>query len=267
MLSAVCVVTCVIVSEPGGSVWCGMFARKDVIRSGRPPPAGVKAFSDDELFELNYLFKRVDSDGSGEIDIFELKRIFRALDLDTSKDEIDLLFKELDENGDGTITYPEFEAFMSYGAIHSFTTEQIKSYFKLLKQKSRHRHLQPDDDSLQDTAPPPAANAAAAGGGNTMTNTSSLAVGNGLSGLSGGVSGSGGGGGSTFLTEVDHKQQPPLSLPLPSGGGGSGASDALAAAADAAAAKAEADLYISKERIIAAFLEFIPYVPINHSLT
>jgi Ca2+-binding EF-hand superfamily protein len=62
--------------------------------------------------ELRDAFAVFDSDGSGAIDRKELKRLMKKLGQALSEAEIDAMMNEVDENGDGEISFEEFKALM-----------------------------------------------------------------------------------------------------------------------------------------------------------
>lgn len=62
--------------------------------------------------ELRDAFNFFDTDGSGAIDRKELKRLMKKLGQALTEAEIDAMMQEVDENGDGEISYEEFKALM-----------------------------------------------------------------------------------------------------------------------------------------------------------
>jgi Ca2+-binding EF-hand superfamily protein len=62
--------------------------------------------------ELRDAFAVFDTDGSGAIDRKELKRLMKKLGQALSEAEIDAMMNEVDENGDGEISFEEFKALM-----------------------------------------------------------------------------------------------------------------------------------------------------------
>ncbi len=55
--------------------------------------------------ELKDAFDLFDADGSGEISSEELKNVLQSLDLACVDDEVDVLMKAMDRNGDGSIQF------------------------------------------------------------------------------------------------------------------------------------------------------------------
>lgn len=62
--------------------------------------------------ELLDAFKVFDTDNSGAIDRKELKRLMKKLGQALTEAEIDAMMNEVDENGDGEISFEEFKALM-----------------------------------------------------------------------------------------------------------------------------------------------------------
>uniref|UniRef100_A0A3Q2VZW4 Calcium binding protein 5b n=2 Tax=Haplochromini TaxID=319058 RepID=A0A3Q2VZW4_HAPBU len=66
------------------------------------------------LKELKDAFKEFDLDGDGAITSDEMKHaMLKLLGKQTSKNEIDAVVKEADDNGDGTVDFEEFVKMMS----------------------------------------------------------------------------------------------------------------------------------------------------------
>ena len=53
-----------------------------------------------------------DKDGSGNIDIHELRDAMKALGVYLSKDKVKQMMKEVDTDGNGTVDYEEFRNLM-----------------------------------------------------------------------------------------------------------------------------------------------------------
>ena len=84
---------------------------------GRPPDVRYDvhlesegAWLPDELDHLKRVFKRVDEDGSGEIDRDELQKLLIELEHPLALDDycVDDLFRRTDKDGSGHIDFPEF---------------------------------------------------------------------------------------------------------------------------------------------------------------
>jgi Ca2+-binding EF-hand superfamily protein len=62
--------------------------------------------------ELRDAFAVFDTDGSGSIDRKELKKLMKKLGQALTEGELDAMMDEVDENGDGEISFEEFKALM-----------------------------------------------------------------------------------------------------------------------------------------------------------
>ena len=58
--------------------------------------------------EIKDAFDSIDTDGSGKIDVSELKIALDAIGFDSRKDETNRIIQDLDKNKDGYISYEEF---------------------------------------------------------------------------------------------------------------------------------------------------------------
>ena len=61
----------------------------------------------EETADIEAIFRQMDEDGSGELDIFEFKDMMRKLGVD-DPDEIGRYFKEIDEDESGLVDFEEF---------------------------------------------------------------------------------------------------------------------------------------------------------------
>merc|ERR1712107_480601 len=67
----------------------------------------------DQVEEIKEAFDLFDTDGSGSIDVNELKVAMKALGMDAKSEEIRKLINDIDSDGDGTIDFDEFLAMMT----------------------------------------------------------------------------------------------------------------------------------------------------------
>ena len=65
---------------------------------------------------VSEIFSAIDSDGSDSIDNQELAQLLKNLSIDASPEEVDALFKVLDEDGSGGVSLEEFEAWYEFHA-------------------------------------------------------------------------------------------------------------------------------------------------------
>lgn len=100
----------------GGGVVSKAKAAREFNRSFRPQPspAAQKALRKmvnhliDRKSSLNLLFRQFDADGSGEIDLEELYMALQSVGLRLSMDDAKHILAELDADGDGSVSLPEF---------------------------------------------------------------------------------------------------------------------------------------------------------------
>ena len=63
--------------------------------------------------EINHAFLLFDKDGSGSIDVNELRDAMKALGIYIKKDELRVLMNKVDKDGSGAIDEQEFAALMA----------------------------------------------------------------------------------------------------------------------------------------------------------
>lgn len=71
-------------------------------------PAEFKNFVQRADRELSSLFKAIDKDGNGKLDMDELKAAFKTAGLTVSSKKLDCFFEDMDINKDGYISYEEW---------------------------------------------------------------------------------------------------------------------------------------------------------------
>ncbi|CAO2613235.1 Cetn4 [Lemmus lemmus] len=81
--------------------------------------------------EIKEAFDLFDVDGSGTIDVKELKIAMRALGFEPKKEEIRQMIAEMDKEGTGTIGFEDFFAIMSVKMSEKDEKEEILKAFKL----------------------------------------------------------------------------------------------------------------------------------------
>lgn len=73
----------------------------------------IKALDDEDLEEIKEAFHLFDADGSGSIDVRELKAAMRALGFQVKKAEIRQMIADIDKDESGTINVDEFIEMMT----------------------------------------------------------------------------------------------------------------------------------------------------------
>jgi len=84
-----------------------------------------------QVAECREAFDLFDTDGSGSIDIKELKVAMRALGFEVKKDEIKKMVDDLDRDGDGSVDFDEFMAMMTGKMGDKDQREQLLEGFAL----------------------------------------------------------------------------------------------------------------------------------------
>merc|ERR1712086_984403 len=79
-----------------------------------------------QVAECREAFDLFDTDGSGSIDIKELKVAMRALGFEVKKDEIKKMVDDLDRDGDGSVDFDEFMAMMSGNGRQGSTRAAVR---------------------------------------------------------------------------------------------------------------------------------------------
>ena len=82
-----------------------------------------------EVQEAMQIFKELDLDGDGKLDVDEVKEGLSKINL--SLPELDMLFAKMDLDGSGTISYSEFLA-SAIDVSKELTKENLENAFKML---------------------------------------------------------------------------------------------------------------------------------------
>ena len=70
------------------------------------------SLTEEQIAEFKEAFSLFDKDGDGTITTKELGTVMRSLGKNPTEDELQSLVKQADADGNGTIDFPEFIAFM-----------------------------------------------------------------------------------------------------------------------------------------------------------
>ncbi|XP_023084284.1 centrin-1 [Piliocolobus tephrosceles] len=81
--------------------------------------------------EVREAFDLFDADGSGTIDVKELKVAMRALGFEPRKEEMRKMISEVDKEGTGKISFNDFLAVMTQKMSEKDTKEEILKAFRL----------------------------------------------------------------------------------------------------------------------------------------
>ncbi|CAF0703182.1 unnamed protein product [Brachionus calyciflorus] len=100
-------------------------AQKKKLNGPRPE------LTEEQKQEIREAFDLFDADGSGTIDVKELKVAMRALGFEPKKEEIKKMIADIDKEGAGTIDFNDFLTLMSQKMSEKDTKEEILKAFKL----------------------------------------------------------------------------------------------------------------------------------------
>uniref|UniRef100_A0A3Q2YL19 Centrin 4 n=1 Tax=Hippocampus comes TaxID=109280 RepID=A0A3Q2YL19_HIPCM len=87
--------------------------------------------SEEQKQEIKEAFDLFDSDGTGKIDVKELKVAMRALGFEPKKEEIKKMIADIDKEGSGTIDYSDFLSMMTLKMGEKDSREEIMKAFRL----------------------------------------------------------------------------------------------------------------------------------------
>ena len=103
------------------------------LRRFNPGGKKQKELTEEQQQEIKEAFDLFDTDGSGEIDSKELKVAMRALGFEPKKEEIQKMISDVDDDGSGTIGYPEFLKMMTHKILNRDPKDEILKAFRLLR--------------------------------------------------------------------------------------------------------------------------------------
>lgn len=91
----------------------------------------MKVISEEQKDEINNAFFLFDKDGSGSIDVVELKDAMRALGINQKKSTIKALMTKVDKDGSGAIDQTEFLALMAEQIELRNQEEELRKVFRI----------------------------------------------------------------------------------------------------------------------------------------
>ncbi|CAJ1059145.1 caltractin [Xyrichtys novacula] len=104
----------------------------------KPPPsasqrkkAAQKELTEEQKQEIKEAFDLFDTDGTGTIDVKELKVAMRALGFEPKKEEIKQMIADIDKEGSGTIEFSTFFNMMAPKMAEKDYKEEILKAFRL----------------------------------------------------------------------------------------------------------------------------------------
>lgn len=87
--------------------------------------------TDEQKADIKEAFDLFDTEGTGIIDVKELKVAIRALGFEPKKEEIKKMIAEVDKDGTGKLSYQDFLQLMTVKMAEKDTNEEILKAFRL----------------------------------------------------------------------------------------------------------------------------------------
>ena len=87
----------------------------------------------------------VDTDGGGSISASELGDLMSTLGIDSSPEDIDEMIREIDQDGNGDISFEEFVTVMSRKVHATYTAQQVKIAFHVFEGQNNPGYVKADD--------------------------------------------------------------------------------------------------------------------------
>ncbi|XP_012507565.1 PREDICTED: centrin-1 [Propithecus coquereli] len=108
------------------------FKKAHAVSASQKKKVGPKPeLTEEQKQEVREAFDLFDSDGSGTIDVKELKVAMRALGFEPRKEEMKKMIADVDKEGTGKISFNDFLAVMTQKMAEKDTKEEILKAFKL----------------------------------------------------------------------------------------------------------------------------------------
>ncbi|XP_030595277.1 caltractin [Archocentrus centrarchus] len=99
--------------------------------SQRKKTAVKNDLTEEQKQEIKEAFDLFDTDGTGTIDVKELKVAMRALGFEPKKEEIKKMIADIDKEGSGTIDFGDFLSIMTLKMSEKDSKEEILKAFRL----------------------------------------------------------------------------------------------------------------------------------------
>lgn len=99
--------------------------------TGRKKSGPKFDLSDEQKADIKEAFDLFDTEGSGVIDIKELKVAIRALGFEPKKEEIKKMIAEIDKEGSGKISFADFLQLMTMKMSEKDSNDEILKAFRL----------------------------------------------------------------------------------------------------------------------------------------
>ncbi|KND92672.1 Calcium-binding mitochondrial carrier SAL1 [Tolypocladium ophioglossoides CBS 100239] len=103
----------------------------DTNRDGRIQYEEFRTFVEEAERQLFFLFKAIDKDGNGKLDMKELQTAFRTAGLTVSSRKLSDFFNDMDENHDGYVSFDEWRNFLLFmpARDHESQLRAVLSYY------------------------------------------------------------------------------------------------------------------------------------------
>ncbi|XP_034738845.1 caltractin [Etheostoma cragini] len=106
--------------------------RKATPSASQRKKAGPKTeLTEEQKQEIKEAFDLFDTDGTGTIDVKELKVAMRALGFEPKKEDIKKMIADIDKEGSGTIEFSDFLSMMTLKMNEKDSKEEILKAFRL----------------------------------------------------------------------------------------------------------------------------------------
>ena len=91
----------------------------------------IKLLTEEQKEEIDHAFVLFDKDGSGTIDVMELKDAMKGLGIYLKKEEVKTKMQKVDKDGSGTIDKEEFMALMAEQIESRNQEEELRKVFRI----------------------------------------------------------------------------------------------------------------------------------------
>ncbi|KAM5556196.1 calmodulin-1-like [Rosa sericea] len=107
------------------------FFSRTIRRTTTTATATAYQLPDDQIAEFKHAFSLLDKDGDGSITTKELGTVMRSLGQKPTEEELEVMIKEVDVDGNGRIDFQEFVNLMARKMQDTLTEDQLKEAFRV----------------------------------------------------------------------------------------------------------------------------------------
>ncbi|KAB5529429.1 hypothetical protein DKX38_019510 [Salix brachista] len=101
-------------------------------------------FTEKQIAEFREAFCLFDKDGDGRITFEELATVFKSLDHGATEEELRIMIREVDADGNGTIEFGEFWNLMARKIKENDADEELRQAFKVFD-KDQDGYISPNE--------------------------------------------------------------------------------------------------------------------------